>query len=210
MLIRQYNYRHRVIKMSVKKLLNKKVCLIWLFAAFVYGIILPFFWGNDPWDSMGTLSILCENHKPFFWLWVLVCCGGNLVNTNYMYKKYNNKNKALVIISLAAFVAACGIAATLGHSVLDWNPKRVAHWICTGLYIALLGVSVGFFGLLNIKKGKGYAALFLCVIGIVVFLVVWLLTLGKSAVFEMIPYALLQTILFLVNFTNVFRLKTVS
>ncbi len=192
--------------MIKNKSINKKVCLIWLIAAFVYGIVLPYCWGNDPWDPLGTLSILCAAHKPFFWGWVFLCGGANVLNINYMYKRYGYDNKLLKVLSVVSFLAACGIAATLGHPVDSWNPKRIAHWVVTGLYVAGLAVCIGFFGLLNAKKNKRYLAVFFCVIFIVLVFVGWLLIIGKSGVHEIVSYALLQIMLFLLNFTNVFGL----
>lgn len=192
--------------MIKNKSIDKKLCLVWLIAAFVYGSILPFCWGNDPLDPLGTLSILCAAHKPFFWLWVLLCGGANLININYMYKRYDYDNKALKILSVVTFLAACGIAATLGHPVDSWNLKRIIHWVVTGLYVAGLGVCIGFFGLMNKKKNKQYLAVFFCVILIVVIFVAWLLIIGKSGIHEMVSYALLQILLFLLNFTDVFGL----
>lgn len=191
-----------------EKLLNKKLCLGWLIAAFCYGCVLPFCWENNPLDPFGTLSLLCEDHKLFFWLWVLLCAGANVLNINYMYKKYGFKNKGLTAVSVLAFLAACGIAATLGHPVDSWNPKRVIHWVVTGVYVVFLAVAIGFFGLLNAKKNKRYLAVFFGVIAIVIIFVAWLLIIGKSAVHEMVSYALLQIMLFLLNFTNVFKLQS--
>ena len=50
----------------MKKL--KPLCLVVLLAALVYGLVLPFCWGNDPADTHGTLSLLCEKRVGWFWL----------------------------------------------------------------------------------------------------------------------------------------------
>ena len=189
--------------MTRDKFFNKRLCLIWLIAAFLYGIMLPFFWGNDPWDPLGTLSVLCAQHKPFFWLWVLICCGGNFINTNYMYKKYGGGKKIFFALSAAALVSACVIALTLGHPVTNWNPKRIAHWISTGLYVALLGFSIVLYCAVNIKRNKRFAVPVIAAAGISLIFVGWLLILGKSGVHEMIPYTLLQLLLFLMNYTDI-------
>lgn len=190
-----------------EKIFNKKICIIFLICGFVYGIALPFFWGNNPLDPLGTMSILCENHRPAFWLWVLFVCGGSFLNTNYMYMKYKTEKKSLFIISVLALVAACGIALSLGHPVDSWNAKRIVHWVCTGVYVALLGLSVAGLGFANIKRDRRFGILIAIVLGTVVLFVAWLLILGKSAVLEMVPYAILQITLFLANFTDVFKLS---
>lgn len=192
--------------MIKEKTFHKYLCLGWLIAAFIYGIALPFFWGNDPMDPLGTLSVLCGTHKPFFWLWVLVCCGGNFMNTNYMYKRYRCDKKWLFALSVVALLSACVVALTLGHSVADWNPKRIAHWVSTGFYVGALALSIALFGLLRMKENKRFAVIPAAAVVILLIFVLWLVLIGKSGVNEMIPYALLQLLLFFVNYTNVFGL----
>ena len=46
----------------------KPFCIGALVCAFVYGLILPFCWGNNPASEFGTLSLLWENRKIFFWM----------------------------------------------------------------------------------------------------------------------------------------------
>ena len=71
---------------------NKTVeflCAGALLCAFVYGLALPLFWGNNPASELGTLSLLCETaeKKPLFWLWGVLTSGGIFINTQYMYKR---------------------------------------------------------------------------------------------------------------------------
>ncbi|MBQ4266995.1 MAG: hypothetical protein IJB93_02280, partial [Clostridia bacterium] len=67
----------------------KITCIISLAVAFVYGLVLPFCWGNNPASELGTLSLLCENRKIFFWLWGILTSGSIILNTQFMYRKYN-------------------------------------------------------------------------------------------------------------------------
>lgn len=71
----------------MNKILKKPVCLTFLLAAVVYGITLPLLFGNDPFDPLGTLSVLCGERKPYFWAWVIIDCGAFFLNTNYLFKK---------------------------------------------------------------------------------------------------------------------------
>ena len=93
----------------------------------MYGLALPFFWGNNPASELGTLSLFCEDRKGWFWLWGVLTSGGILINTQYMYKKFGMKNKFLDALSVLGFIGMCAVALTLGHSIEDWNPKRILH-----------------------------------------------------------------------------------
>lgn len=176
-------------------------CIALLFAAFVWGLVLPFLWGNNPMSETGTLSLLCENRKPFFWLWGLLTSGAIIINTQYLYKKYSYSNKFFNVLCILAFISVCCVALTLGHSIADWNPKRLLHWIATGMFIAFTVAPLLLFFILNIKKYKFFklfSAITLLILGtfVVIFAVV-----GKSALMEMVPIALIEIFLFVLNFT---------
>ena len=49
--------------MAKKSKLMKPLCIITLIISFVYGLVLPFCWGNNPASELGTLSLLCEDRK---------------------------------------------------------------------------------------------------------------------------------------------------
>ena len=194
----------------MNKILNKPFCIGILAVGFVYGLALPFFWGNNPASELGTLSLLCEDRKLWFWLWGILVIGGININTQYMYKKFNYKSRFLNILCILSFISICLVALTLGHSIADWNPKRVLHWIATGLFIALCMASVVLFFIFNIKKQKGFGILTGCTVAILLTFVVIFVGVGKSALMEMIPLAMMQVMLFVVNFTPLVKTTPIA
>ena len=189
----------------MNKILNKPFCISILVTGFVFGLALPFCWGNNPASELGTLSLLCEDRKIWFWLWGILVVGGININTLYMYKKFSYKSRFMNVLCLLAFISICLVALTLGHSIADWNPKRVLHWIATGLFIALCMATVVLFFIFNIKKYKGFGILTGCTVAILLTFAVIFIGVGKSALMEMIPLAMLQILLFIVNFTSVVK-----
>ncbi|MBQ6601669.1 MAG: hypothetical protein IIX36_08490 [Clostridia bacterium] len=181
---------------------SKVFCIAFLAAAFVYGLILPFCWGNNPASETGTLSRLCEDRKLFFWIWGILTSGSIIANTQYMYRKFSYKSKFFDTLCVLAFISMALIALTLGHSIEDWNPKRIAHWVATGVFIALTVAPILLFFLKNIKLHKQFTALALCTVGILMTFVVIFVFIGKSALMEMIPIALIEIFLGVVNFTR--------
>ena len=194
----------------MEKFVNKKLCFMLLITGFIYGLILPFFWGNNPLDENGTLSLLCEDKQEFFWLWGLVTIGGIILNTQYMYKKFEYKSRFLDVLCGSAFVSICVVALTLGHSVDDWNPKRLAHWIATGVFIVFCVASIAFFFIFNIKRRKGFGLLtgLTFVIPVTFGLIFGLY--GKCGLMEVIPVAMMQILLFIVNFTNLINTEKIE
>ena len=183
-----------------KVFLSKPMCLFFLIAGLVYGNGIMFCFGNNPASPLGTLSILCEDRKYLFWIWALFVAGGYFLNAIYAYRKFNEKSKVLIVICVLALIACCGIGLSLKHDVTTWNPKRIVHWIASGTYMALLGLSILVFLLKNVKIYKGFTLLAILVVLCIAMLAAWLLILGKSGLMEMIPNSLLTLLLMYINF----------
>ncbi len=183
-----------------KRKIMKGVCIATLIAGFVYSIVLSFCWGNNPFDPLGTLSLLCEDRKIFFWFWIIIDGGALFLNINYMYDKYGNAGKFIKSLPYIMMLSGVCIALTLGHSIQDWNPKRVAHWAATIGYIVFLAASVIIYALKNIKNGKIFVYICLSVVLILLLFLFCFIAFGKSGMLEMIPRALLEILLFVVNF----------
>lgn len=183
------------------KLFNSKAfCIGILAAGFVYGLVLPFCWGNNPASELGTLSLLCEDRKFFFWIWGILTSGSIIANTQLMYRRYEHKSKLFDTLCVLAFVSMALIALTLGHSIEDWNPKRIAHWVATGVFIALTVAPILLFFLKHRKEHKEFTLYAICTVAILMTFVVIFVFVGKSALMEMIPIALIEVFLFIVNF----------
>lgn len=186
---------------------SKAFCLSILIPAFIYGLALPFFWGNNPASELGTLSLLCEapEKKIFFWLWGILTSGSIIANTQYLYKSYNIKSKVSNFFCVLSFIGVCVVALTLGHSIEDWNPKRIAHWVATGLFIAFIVIPLLFPFITHRKENKNFITFAICTVCVLMSFVVIFVGVGKSALMEMIPIALIEIFLFIVNFTKVFK-----
>lgn len=166
-----------------------------LITAFIYGLTLPFMWGNNPALPTGTLSLLCEDRKIYFWIWGILMSGSIVMSSQLVFKKYNVKNRLLDVLGALSFISILGVALTLGHSIEDWNPKRLIHWIMTGVFIAFTFLSIALFYIMHIKKRKDFILPLVMLVLILLTFVVIFVFVGKSALMEMIPLALLQVFL---------------
>lgn len=182
--------------------LFKYLCAGGIAVAFVYGLVLPFMWGNNPLDEHGTLSLLCESEerKIFFWIWGILTSGSIVLNTQYVYKRYSYKNRLYDVLCILAVVSVCVVALTLGHSIADWNPKRIAHWVATGMYIAFTVAPLLLFFLGNMKKYKSFRLMSLIVVLILGTFAFIFIFVGKCGLMEMVPIALIEVFLFVINF----------
>ena len=193
--------------MKIDKILSKPLCLTLLICGFIYGLILPFCWGNNPLSPTGTLSVLCEDRKLFFWIWGILGAGGLSLNVQYLYKKFDIRNRFLDSLCVLSFVSMVGVALTLGHDITTWNPKRIIHWIATGAFIILLIASISLFFLIYIKQFKGFGILALCSLSVLAVFLFMFIVIGKSGLMEIVPLAMIQIFMFIVNFTHVVKVE---
>ena len=190
------------------KLLNKPVCLFFLIAGLIYGNGIMFCFGNNPASPLGTLSILCEDRKYLFWIWSLFVAGGFFLNTIYAYRRFDERAAWLRALCVIALIACCGIGLTLNHDVTTWNPKRIVHWIASGIYMAALGLSLFLFLVKNARKYKGFTGIAVLVAVTAALIVVWLLVWGKNGLMEMVPSTMIALLLLYLNYILPVRRKT--
>ena len=183
------------------KTLSKPLCIGLISCAFVYGIVLPFCWGNDPTSEFGTLSLLCEDRQIWFWIWGILSSGSIILNTQYMYKKFEYKSTFLNILCLLGFIGIICVALTLGHPIDSWNPKRILHWVATGFYIVFTIAPIALFFIINIRKFRKFVFFTICTFLILAVFLLLFGIMGKSAIMEMVPLALFEILLVIVNFT---------
>ncbi len=183
---------------------NKYLCIGFFICAFIFGLVLPFCWGNNPAEPTGTLSLLCEHHQGWFWLWTVLTGGCFFFNIHHMFVKFNYRNRLLDAFTVLMLLGMILIAATLNHDISNWNPKRVAHWAGAVLYAFFTIGSVLLFFVLNIKR-KGFLPFAIIMIMMPFIVLGWLILIGKSGYMEIIPNAFMEALLFSVNFLGILK-----
>lgn len=96
-------------KLEKNKNLSKVFCIASLIAAFIYGLVLPFCWGNNPASESGTLSLLCEDKKIWFWIWGILTSGSIILNTQF---------NILIVCAFMILATFLVIFAVVGKSAL--------------------------------------------------------------------------------------------
>ena len=178
------------------------MCLLFLLAALVYGLVLPFCWGNDPAEIHGTLSLLCENHIPAFWVWTVLTGGAFTLNLLLCYDRYDDRREILRVALALSMLGMLLTAATLNHSIENWNPKRILHWIGAVLYAAGLAAAFLLFYLRQVRQNRRFLLFLGVSVALLSGVVVQLLVFDRNGYMEIIPIAAFEMELLLLNFTN--------
>lgn len=124
-----------------------------------------------------------------------------------MYRKFSYKNKVYDVLCALGFISVCVVALTLGHSIEDRNPKRIAHWVATGIFIAFTLLPIVLFFIRNRKKPTQFNILIVCAFMILATFLVIFAVVGKSALMEMVPIAMMEVFLFVINFTPLVKVS---
>ena len=90
---------------------------------------------------------------------------------------------------------------TLNHSIADWNTKRVLHWIGAILYAAGLVASLLLFLLFKAKAYKRFLFFTVLIVCTVLGVLVQLATVGRNGYMEIVPIAILELTLLILNYT---------
>ena len=181
---------------------NTPLCLGLLAAAFIYGLVLPFCWGNNPASAYGTLSLLCEHRVGWFWVWALLTGGSIALNLSRACATHGCRSRIPEISILISLFGMLLTAATLNHSIESWNPKRVAHWIGAIAYAAFLLIAVSSFYLACAKRHPRLWILLAFAAGAGLAVLVQLLVFGRNGYMEILPIALVEIELVVMNFTK--------
>ncbi len=186
---------------------NTPLSLGLLIAAFIYGLVLPFCWGNNPASTYGTLSLLCETRVGWFWLWAVLTGGAFTLNLARTCEKHGCRSPLPEIFMLLSLTGMLLTAGTLNHSIESWNPKRIAHWIGAILYAVFLLAAFLAFYVLSVRRHPRLWFMLGASMAAGAAVLVQLLVFGRNGYMEILPIALLETELFVENYTN-FTVKT--
>lgn len=198
-----------IMKKTRNILTTPAACSVFFAAALLIGVILPFCWGNDPGDKYGTLSLLCEDRKAWFWLWTALTGGCFYCNLNRMFIRYGNDKKYLRVCVFVMLAGMIITAASLKHSILTLNPKRIIHWAGAIMYAAFALLSNFLFYLSMLKRDRRFVIPFALTCAMISGMLIWLFVIGRSGYMEFIPVAIMEIMMFVIAVTDAIKPKKI-
>ena len=189
----------------------KTVCLVLLVFDFIF--VTWYAVMGDRYDftqklKYVTSSMIGLDFPWHFRMWGVFSSAAVFMNTLYAYRKTGYRSLTCYIL---ASVGAAAIYLTInlpsvGENADFSNPRCLFHWIGALLFGFVGAAPVGVLFHYQMRMGlKYYRALFRLFIGTVVVMTVLLITVGKSALIENLPFWVVYGLLFTVNFTDVLR-----
>ena len=133
------------------------------------------------------------------WIWCTVISLGFALTTKSMSRAIGCKNRLLDTMGWLSVLGGMAVCITLNHSIENWNPKRVCHWIGTFFFGVCLVCEILLFLFLNRKKDKKLVGFMIVLLVAVVMVFVCFGIFGKNGYIEMIPIAFYQIFSVILN-----------
>lgn len=188
---------------------DKIFCMINLVFALVFITWYGFF--KNPFDY--TASMIGLEYPWHFKMWGIFAPLAVFTNMLYMYRKYDYYSRIGVIagsIGCAAMFVTINVPSA-GEDLILTSLRCMSHW--TGaLVFAFCGATPVVIFLLNRARTKNTMFVITAVvfIAILALMLILLATVGKDGVIESLPMWAVYIILFLINFTPLYKSKEVK
>lgn len=192
---------------KIKELIFKYSSLVLLVVSFIYFTVYGFL--ENPFLPSGTASEIGLKYPLAFKFWGVTSGSALACNLCYMYLHNEFKNNKVKIIGYVCMALGVVCIMTCVHvpSTRVFGLQMIVHWGTALSFALFFAIALILFLLFPKEKNKKYfittivfGALLLC---IVIALIIW----GKNGFIESLPMWAAYVIIFLVNFTPLYKNK---
>lgn len=192
---------------KIKELIFKYSSLVLLVVSFIYFTVYGFL--ENPFLPSGTASEIGLKYPLAFKFWGVTSGSALACNLCYMYLHNEFKNNKVKIIGYVCMALGVVCIMTCVHvpSTRVFGLQMIVHWGTALSFALFFAIALILFLVFPKDKNKKYfittivfGALLLC---IVIALIIW----GKNGFIESLPMWAAYVIIFLVNFTPLYKNK---
>ena len=188
-----------------KDLIFKYVGLVLWIVSFIYFTVYGFL--RNPFLPDGTASEIGLQYPIAFKFWGVTSGAALAVNLCYIYKsnefKYN-KVKTIGYVCMALGVI-CIMTCVHVPSTRIFGLQMIVHWGTALSFALFFATALILFLVFPKNKNKQYLITTYCFAALLVGIVIALLIWGKNGFIESLPMWMAYIIIFLVNFTKVYK-----
>ena len=178
---------------------NKWFCMVWLIIGCAYMTGYGFL--KNPMEY--TASMIGLDYPLGFKFWGILQTISLALNILYLYRRYGYRSKGGYACLI---LAACCILTTINiPSTEDFGLQLVAHWSTALLFGVFNALAMGLCLLRGAKRSKKFLATLFVFIAMLLAMLGLLVAFGKSGTIENIPMWGAYLILFLTNYTGLYK-----
>lgn len=196
------------LKSTFMKIVDNRIfCMVWLFIGVGYitwfGALKVTYLGESFARFVKTASVIAMVHPYLYTLWVVFVIASLWLNISYMYRHNDYNGKVGKVSMYLGFV--CIIITKIIPHEDDFNWRMVVHWTAALAFGVFCAASIILFLINKSKNNKRFLFTLLFFIAVLVVMLVLLILFKENGAIETLPIWATYLILYLVNFTNVYK-----
>lgn len=176
---------------------NRRFCMVWL----IFGASYITWFGFLKNPLYHTASVIAVDHRILFDFWVLFTIVAMYLNVKYMYRHNDYEGKIGKRLLYASFLCVA-MTAIVPHA--ESGLTRYIHWGAALSFGALSAAALILFLISKLNTNHRYIFTLCFLVGVLVLMLVLLKLFAENGVIESFPMLTVYTIIFLINFTNVY------
>ena len=188
---------------------NRYFCMIWLFigVGFItwFGSLEVTYLGVEYARFVKTASVIAMVHPYLYYFWVIFTIVSLWLNISYMYRHNGYDGKAGKVSMYLGFI--CIIVTKIIPHEDDFNWRMVVHWTAALAFGVFCAASIILFLINKSKTNKRFLITLVAFVAVLVIMIVLLLLFAENGAIETLPIWCAYLILYLVNFTNIYKQK---
>ena len=188
---------------------SRYFCMAWLIAAVAFitwfGALKVTYLGVEYPRFVRTASVIAMVHPYLYYFWVIFTIVSLWLNISYMYRHNGYNGKAGRITMYLSFI--CIIITKIVPHEDDFNWRMIVHWSAALTFGVFCAASIILFLFNKSKTNKRFLVTLLLFIAVLAAMIVLLILFKENGAIETLPIWCAYLILFLVNFTNIYKQK---
>ena len=189
---------------------NRMFCMIWLiigvgFITWFGALKVPYEDGPGYYPMfVRTASVIAMYYAKLYYLWMIFMIIALFLNIKYMYRHNDYEGKLGIALMYAGFV--CIIITKIVPHAESGIPKLI-HWTAALTFGVCCAASIILFLINKSKTNKRFKITLILFIAVLALMIILLILFKENGAIETLPIWCAYLILFLVNFTKIYKEK---
>lgn len=199
------------LKSNYQKIVDNRIfCMVWL----IIGVSFITWFGalKVPYEDapgyypmfVRTASVIAMYYAKLYYLWMIFMIVALFLNINYMYRHYDYEGKLGKKLMYAGFV--CIIITKIVPHAEAGIPKLI-HWTAALAFGVFCAASIILFLINKSKINKKFKITLILFIAVLAVMIISLILFKENGAIETLPIWCAYLILYLVNFTGIYKEK---
>ena len=153
-----------------------------------------------------TASVIAMVHPNLYYFWIIFTIVSLWLNIGYMYRHYGYNGKTGKVTMYLGFI--CIITTKIIPHEDNFNWRMVVHWTAALAFGVFCAASIILFLINKRKTNKRFLITLILFIAVLAIMILLLILFRENGAIETLPIWSAYLILFLANFTDIYKQKS--